>query len=52
MTGYLALLGIVLIVVAIPFGLMLAALALGVVFVWYALRRLDGAVDRPIGGPA
>jgi hypothetical protein len=52
MTGYLSLLGIVLIIVAIPFGLMLAPLALGIVLVWYGLRRLDAAVDRPIGEPA
>jgi hypothetical protein len=52
MTGYLALLGIVLVIVAIPFGLMLAPLVLGIVLVWYGLRRLDSAVERPIGEPA
>jgi hypothetical protein len=52
MTQLAALIGIVLIIVAIPFGLMLAPLALGIVFVWLALRHLNGAVERPIGEPA
>jgi hypothetical protein len=52
MNGYLALLGILLIVLAIPFGLMLAPLVIGVLLVWYGLRRLDGAVERPVGEPA
>ena len=46
MTPFAALIGILLIIVAIPFGLMVAPLALGVVLVWYALRRVDGALDR------
>ena len=45
MTGMVALVGILLILVAIPLGLMIAPLALGVVFIWYALRRVDGALD-------
>ncbi len=49
MTGLAALIGILLILVAIPFGLMIAPIALGVLFVWSALRRVDGALDR---GPA
>jgi hypothetical protein len=40
-----AFLGIVLILVAIPFGLMIAPLALGIVLLWFALRRVDGALD-------
>jgi hypothetical protein len=52
MNGYLALLGIVLILIAIPFGLMLAPLLIGVLLVWFGLRRLDGAVERPVGEPA
>jgi hypothetical protein len=52
MNGYLALLGILLIVLAIPFGLMLAPLVIGILLVWYALRRLDGAVERPTLEPA
>ena len=51
-TGYLTILGILLIIIAIPFGLMLAPLLIGVVLVWYALRRLEGAVERPTGEPA
>jgi hypothetical protein len=46
MSGAYAALGILLILVAIPFGLMLAPLALGILFVWYCLRRVDGALDR------
>jgi hypothetical protein len=52
MNAFLALLGILLIIVAIPFGLMLAPLIIGVLLVWYGLRRLDGAVERPTGEPA
>jgi hypothetical protein len=52
MTALAAFIGIVLIVVAIPFGLMLAPLALGIVIVWLVLRRLDGALDRAVGEPA
>ena len=46
MTALVALIGILLILIAIPFGLVIAPIALGVVFVWYALRRVDGALDR------
>jgi ABC-type siderophore export system fused ATPase/permease subunit len=52
MTQLAALIGIVLIVLAIPFGLMLAPLALGVVIVWLVLRHVGGAVERPMGEPA
>jgi len=52
MTQLAALVGIILIIAAIPFGLMLAPLALGVLIVWLALRHLDAAVERPIGEPA
>jgi hypothetical protein len=52
MNAYLSLLGILLIIVAIPFGLMLAPLLIGVLLVWYGLRRLEGAVERPVGEPA
>lgn len=45
MTALAALIGMLLILVAIPFGLMVAPLALGVVLVWYALRRVDGALE-------
>lgn len=52
MTQLAALIGILLIIVAIPFGLMLAPLALGIVVVWLALRHVGGALERPIGEPA
>lgn len=45
MTAIAALIGILLILVAIPFGLMVAPLAIGIVLVWYALRRVDGALQ-------
>ena len=52
MTQLAAFIGIVLIIAAIPFGLMIAPLALGILIVWLALRHLDAAVERPIGEPA
>ena len=44
MSGAYAALGILLILLAIPFGLMLAPLAIGVIVLVLALRHLDGAV--------
>jgi hypothetical protein len=44
MSGPVAVFGILLIVVAIPFGLMLAPLAIGVIVLVVALRRMDRAV--------
>jgi hypothetical protein len=44
MSGAYALLGILLILIAIPFGLMLAPLAIGVIVLVFALRRMDRAV--------
>ena len=52
MTQLAALIGIVLIVLAIPFGLMIAPLALGILIVWLAMRHLDGALEAPVGEPA
>jgi hypothetical protein len=52
MTQLAALIGILLIVIAIPFGLMVAPLALGIVIVWLVLRHVGGAVERPLGEPA
>jgi hypothetical protein len=46
------LIGIALILVAIPLGLMIAPLALGIVIVWLAMRHLDGALEAPVGEPA
>jgi hypothetical protein len=42
MNGPLALLGLMLILFAIPFGLMLAPLAIGIIVLVVALRRMDG----------
>jgi len=47
MTALLAAFGILLILIAIPLGLMLAPLALGAIFVWYSLGRIDAAVASP-----
>ncbi len=52
MTPYVALLGVLLILVAIPFGLMLAPLAIGILIVALALRRLEDALDPAYAEPA
>jgi hypothetical protein len=52
MTQLAAMIGILLIIIAIPFGLMIAPLALGIVIVWLTLRHVGGAVERPLGEPA
>ena len=40
MTPLATLIGIVLILVAIPFGLMVAPLAVGILIIWLAMRHL------------
>ena len=52
MNGPLAVLGLLLIIVAIPFGLMLAPLAIGVIVLVVALRRMDRALALPDGSAA
>lgn len=52
MTQLATLIGIILILLAIPFGLMIAPLALGIVVVWLAMRHLGGALEAPVGEPA
>jgi hypothetical protein len=47
MPAFVAVIGILLILAAIPLGLMLAPLALGALFVWYSLGRVDAAVPNP-----
>ena len=47
MTALIAGIGILLVLAAIPLGLMLAPLVLGALFVWYALGRIDAAVASP-----
>ena len=51
MSGAFAALGVLLILVAIPFGLMLAPLAIGVIVLVLALRHMDRAVG-PVEGSA
>ena len=46
MSGPLAAIGIALILVAIPFGLMLGPLAIGIIVLVVALRRADRALWR------
>ena len=48
MSGSLAALGLVLILFAIPFGLMLAPLAIGIIVLVVALRRMDRSLDRSV----
>jgi hypothetical protein len=50
-TSALAALGILLVIVAIPFGLMLAPLILGVIIVAVSFRRLGQSLE-PAGGAA
>jgi hypothetical protein len=50
MPALVAAIGVLLILIAIPFGLMLAPLVLGALFVWYSLGRLDAAVASPDAG--
>lgn len=52
MTQLATLIGIVLIILAIPFGLMIAPLVLGIVIVWLAMRHLGSALEAPDGVPA
>ena len=48
MSGSLAALGLVLIIFAIPFGLMLAPLAIGIIVLVVALRRMDRSLERSV----
>ena len=50
MTPAFAALGVLLVIIAIPLGLMLAPLAIGVLLVWFGLRRLGGVLE-PVDGP-
>ena len=50
--GVLALLGLALILVAIPLGLMIAPLVLGIALVWVVLRRADRAMTVGAGSAA
>jgi hypothetical protein len=52
MNGTLAVLGILLILFAIPFGLMLAPLAIGIIVLVVALRRMDRTLAVADGSAA
>ena len=51
-TTALAALGILLVLVAIPFGLMLAPLIIGVIIVAVSFRRLGAALEPAVGAVA
>jgi hypothetical protein len=48
MSGSMAAIGLVLILFAIPFGLMLAPLAIGIIVLVVALRRMDRSLERSV----
>ena len=50
MTALYAFLGIVLVIVAIPFGLMLAPLVIGAILIWIGIRRGHRAIQPPLQG--
>lgn len=50
MTPIYAILGILLVIVAIPLGLMLAPLVLGAVLIGVGIRRADRALNAPLFG--
>lgn len=50
MPAVFTVLGVMLIIVAIPFGLMFAPLALGVVFAWLGWRHLSASWQAPTSG--
>jgi len=52
MTATYAALGTILIIVAIPLGLMIAPLVIGVILLAVAMRRADRALDEPFRGAA
>ena len=45
MTPFYAILGVILVIVSIPLGLMVAPLAIGGILLWVALRRADRALQ-------
>ena len=52
MTQILAVIGILLVIVAIPLGLMLAPLVIGAIRLGFAMRRADQALNDPFRGSA
>lgn len=51
MTPLYAILGILLIIVAIPLGLMLTPLVIGAILLYVALKRTDRALQASTAGP-
>lgn len=52
MPAFFTALGVVLIIVAIPFGMMLAPLALGVIFAYLGWRHVTASWQEQAGGVA
>jgi hypothetical protein len=52
MPAVFTILGVLLIIVAIPFGLMFAPLALGIVFAYLGWKHLSASWQLPAGGGA
>ncbi len=52
MPALFTVLGVALIIVAIPFGMMLAPLALGVIFAYLGWRHVTASWQEPTGSPA
>jgi hypothetical protein len=52
MTQVLAVIGVILVIVVIPLGLMLAPLIIGAILLGYAMRRADQALNDPFRGSA
>ena len=52
MPALFTILGVVLIIVAIPFGMMLAPLALGLIFVWLGWRHVTASWQETTGSAA
>ena len=47
-----AILGVALVIVSIPLGLMLAPLIIGAILIWIPLKRADRALQPLAGEPA
>jgi hypothetical protein len=50
MPALFTILGVILIITAIPFGLMFAPLVLGVLFVWLGWRHVSAGWQEPTNG--
>jgi hypothetical protein len=52
MPALFTVLGIALIIVAIPFGMLLAPLGLGMLLVWLGWRHVSADWQTPLGAPS